>query len=249
MNLQIAVQLYTLREEMEKDFIGTLEKVAEVGYSGVEFAGYGGLKAAEMRKTLDRLGLEAAASHVSIENLKNDLDEVIKYNREIGNKYIVCPWNQYTSKNDYLLTADFFNEVGKKCSDEGLVFCYHNHAHEFEKYDGKYGLDIIYDNTNKNYVMAEIDVYWVKYAGIEPSEYLKKFIKRLPLIHLKDMEKEDKSFTEIGNGIIDFGEIIKIAKMNGTEWFIVEQDLCKRSPLESIKISFDNLKKIMKEEY
>lgn len=248
MSIPIALQLYTLREETQKDFIGTLEKVAEIGYEGVEFAGYGGLKASELRKTLDKLGLKAAGSHVGIELLKNNLEEVIDYNLEIGNKYIVCPWNEYKSREDYIETAKLFNKIGEKCREKGLEFCYHNHNHEFEIYDGEYGLDILYKNTDKDLVKAEIDAYWVTYAGVDPVEYLKKFSNRLPLIHLKDMDKEDRSFTEIGNGIINFKEVIKIAKENGVKWLIVEQDVCKRPPIESVKISFENLKKILEEE-
>jgi sugar phosphate isomerase/epimerase len=245
--LPIALQLYTVREESQKDFIGTLEKVAEMGYEGVEFAGYGGLKASELKKVLDRTGLKAAGSHVGIELLKKDLNGVLEYSLEIGNKYIVCPGVPYKSKEDYIEMAKFFNEVGERCKEKGLIFCYHNHAHEFEIYDGEYGLDILFKNTDKESVKAEIDVYWVKYAGVDPLEYLKKFSGRLPLIHLKDMDGKDRSNTEIGNGIIDFKKIVKVAEENGVEWLIVEQDECKRSPLESAKISLENLRRILKE--
>lgn len=249
MSIPVAVQLYTLREEASRDFAGTLERVAEIGYKGVEFAGYGNLTASKLKDTLEKLGLKAAGSHVGLDQLKDRLDEVIDYNLEIGNKYIVCPWNQYGSHNDYIETARLFNKIGEKCKEKGLQFCYHNHSHEFASYNGEHGLDILYRETDPELVMAEIDTYWVKYAGLDPAEYIKKYSGRTPLIHLKDMDNgEDRAFAEIGNGILDFNSIINAAQDSGAEWLIVEQDVCKRPAIESVKISFENLKRILKEE-
>lgn len=245
MNIPAALQLYTLRDETTKDFTGTLEKVAEIGYKGVEFAGFGGLAASQMKAVLDRLGLKAMGSHTGLDLLKNKLDEVIEYNLEIGNPYVICPWAKYETKEDYLEAAKFYNTVGEKCRNKGLQFCYHNHAFEFNTFDGEFGLDIIYRETDPELVKAEIDTYWVQYAGLNPAEYVKKYAGRCPLVHLKDMEAgEDKHFAEVGNGIMDIGAIAAAAKEGGAQWFIVEQDKCKRPALESVKMSFDNLKKM-----
>ncbi|HBM80254.1 MAG TPA: sugar phosphate isomerase/epimerase [Clostridiaceae bacterium] len=244
MNINLAVQLYSVRDEANRDFVGTLEKVAKIGYKGVEFAGYGGLTASQMKKHLDRLGLRVAGSHVGIDDLLNNLDDVIKYNIEIGNKYIVCPYASFKSKQDIIDLAQKLNRIGKKCKENGLQLCYHNHNHEFNVYDGETGLDIIYKETDPDLVKAEFDVYWIKYAGVDPVSYIHKHKDVCELIHLKDMAKEDKFYTEIGNGIIDFGPIIKESLNNGAKWFVVEQDECRRPPLESIKISYDNIKKM-----
>lgn len=244
MDLPVALELYTLRNELKDDFLGTLEKVAEIGYKGVEFAGYGGLSANELKKHLDRLGLVPTGSHVGIDLLKDKLDEVIEYSIEIGNKYIVCPWNKYETKDDFISTAKLLNDIGKKCKEKGLVLCYHNHNHEFQLFDGKYGLDLLYENTDSDLVKAEIDTYWVEYAGVNPVDYIRKYSGRLPLVHLKDMEKGTRDFAEIGNGTMNIKEIIEASKKAGAEWFIVEQDVCKRPPLESVKISFENIKKM-----
>jgi len=241
--VNISVQLYTLREETGRDFAGTLEKVAKIGYKGVEFAGYGGISAKEMRNYLDSFGLKATGSHVAFDILTRNLDEVIEYNLEIGNKYIICPWKEYKGREDYVKTAELLNEIGRKCKDNGLKFGYHNHADEFESFDGEYGLDIIYKNTDPQLVAAEIDTYWVYYAGVDPVDYIKKYTGRCPLVHLKDMEAgEGKDFAEVGSGIMDMKAIISAAKDAGCEWFIVEQDVCKKPALESVKISFENLK-------
>ncbi|MCX7842550.1 MAG: sugar phosphate isomerase/epimerase [Clostridia bacterium] len=246
MRMNVGVQLYTLRNETEKDFLGTLEKIADIGYEGVEFAGcYGGLKAHQIKDCLDRLGLKPAGSHVGIDLLRSDLDEVIEFSLEIGNKYIVCPWDRHDSWEGWHEAAKLYKAIGEKCNEKGLKFCYHNHSHEFKKYNDKYAIDIIFNETNPECVLAEIDTYWVQYAGINPKEYLRKFKGRMPLLHQKDMGAgEERATVEVGEGIMDIYGISAVAEEIGAEWLIVEQDDCSRPPLESIKISFENLKKM-----
>lgn len=249
MNKPIALQFYTVRDESSKDFIGTLEKVAEIGYQGIEFAGFGDLGAPELKKHLDRLGLKSVGNHTGMDLLQNNLDEVIEYNLVIGSKYIICPFLKPESKEEYLEAAEFFDMVGKKCSEKGLVFCYHNHAHEFTQYDGKYALDLMFENTDSKNMQAEIDTYWVHYAGIDPVEYVLKYSGRCPLVHIKDMKGsgDSRTFTEVGTGIIDIRGIVSAADKAGAEWLIVEQDRCEIPSLESAEISFGNLKKIVEE--
>jgi sugar phosphate isomerase/epimerase len=245
MSIPISIQLYTLRDETEKDFIGTLEKVAAIGYKGVEFAGYGGLSAVELKNSLDRLGLKASGSHVPADLLISSLEEVLEYNIAIGNKYIICPWDKFESKEELLEKAAFYSRVAERCREKGLQFCYHNHDHEFAKIDGEYILDTIFNETDPDLVQAELDMYWVSYAGVNTVEYLRKYSGRCPLVHFKDMEdSEDRIYTEVGNGILDFNSIAQIAEKGGAQWFVVELDNCKRPSLESVAISFENLKKM-----
>lgn len=245
MNIPISLQLYTVREEMNKDFIGTLKKVSQIGYKGVEFAGFGGFKASELKAVLQDLGLETAGAHIGLEELRNSLDDIISYNLELGNKYIVCPWAAYENKEQFIAMAKELDEIGKKLRDSGLILCYHNHNHEFTKYDGEYGLDILYKNTKPENLKAEVDTYWAAFAHENPVDYLKKYDGRTPLVHIKDMaDSEEREFTEIGNGTLDIKSIAEQAKKNGCEYLVVEQDVCKRPALESAKISFENLKKM-----
>ncbi|MFW6308684.1 MAG: sugar phosphate isomerase/epimerase family protein [bacterium] len=245
MNIPVALQLYTVREETEKDFKGTLSKVAEIGYKGVEFAGYGGLSASELKKLLDDLGLKAAGSHVPYPAIDSDLDRVIQYNLEIDNKYISIPYMEFEGKEEFIKTAEELNKAGEKCKEAGIQLCYHNHNQEFEVFDGTYGLDLLYQNSDAQNLQVEIDTFWAKYAGVDPVEYINKYSGRIPLVHLKDMEaNEEKDFAEVGEGIMDIESIAQAAEKAGAKWLIVEQDQCKRSPLESIEISFNNLKKM-----
>lgn len=245
MKISIALQLFTVRDETQKDFLGTLEKVAEMGYSGVEFAGFGNISSSEMDKTLKKLNLKAVGSHTIMDLLKNDLDEVIKYNLEIGNSFVVCPYDKYETKQEWLNAFDLYTEIGTKLKDRGLQFAYHNHSHEFEKYDDEYVLDMMYRSIDPELLKTEIDTCWAFYAGVDPAKYIGKYSGRCPIIHLKDLSKVDRDTTEVGEGIIDIKSIIKASKKAGTEWFVVEQDRCKRPTIESAKISIDNLKKMI----
>ncbi|MEJ6950442.1 sugar phosphate isomerase/epimerase family protein [Natronospora cellulosivora (SeqCode)] len=244
MALPIALQLYTVREETKNDFLATLEKVAELGYQGVEFAGFGDIDASVMKAHLDRLGLKAVGSHTAIDLLENELDDVINYNLTIGNSYITVPYAEYKSKEDFLSMAEKLNEWGNILKEKGLTLCYHNHDQEFEAFDGEYGLDLMYENVDSDLLKVELDIYWVKKAALDPVDYLSKYSQRTPLVHLKDMDAETGVFAEVGEGVIDIQAIIKQANKGAAEWLIVEQDICQRPALESIEISINNLKKM-----
>jgi sugar phosphate isomerase/epimerase len=248
MNKPIALQFYSVRDESSKDFIGTLEKVAEIGYEGIEFAGFGDLKASELKGHLDRLGLKAVGSHTPRELLQNNLDEVIEYHLEIGSKYIACPYFKADTRDGYLEVAKFFNKVGEECRKKGLVFCYHNHDFELTKFDGTYALDLLYENTDPENMQAEIDTYWVNFAGIDEAEYVLKYAGRCPLVHIKDRKARNSdrhAFTEVGTGIIDIKRLVLASEKAGAEWLIVEQDKSEMPSLKSVEISFNNLKKIV----
>ena len=133
--------------------------------------------------------------------------------------------------------------IGAKCKEAGLQLCYHNHSFEFEQVDGKYGLDILFDAADPELVQAEVDVYWVQHAGEDPAELIRRYLNRCPLLHMKDIaDDEEKSFAEVGEGILDFEAIIEASNVGGTQWYIVEQDRCKNPPLESIATSLKNLR-------
>lgn len=246
-HIPIALQMYTLRNETEKDFIGTLKKVADIGYEGVEFAGYGGLQASELKTVLNDLGLKAASSHVSIDELEKNLISVIEYQHAIGNKHIVCPYlpEDRRSEQDYRDLVSILNSVGETCHKEGLSFAYHNHDFElFPMSDGQKPLELLLEETNHDWVKAEFDVFWLTKAGEDPVQWLEKYKGRTPLVHLKDMTTdEEKFFAELGTGGVDLQSVLKQGEASNVEWWIVEQDQSRRSPLESIEISFEYLTK------
>lgn len=246
MSLPIGLQLYSIKDETEKDFVGALRKVAEIGYDGVEFAGYGGLSSKALKELLDELKLKACGSHVSLELLTNNIDEVISYNLEIGNQYIICPWSEFSNIENIKEIIGKLKLAGEKCRARDLKLGYHNHDNEFKLFDGQYGLDLLLGEMGKEDLFAELDTYWVQYAGLDPTEYINKHAGRFELLHIKDMQILDdrKESTEVGNGVMDFQPIIEAGKKQGTKWLIVEQEYFTMPPIESVKICYENLKKM-----
>lgn len=246
-NVPIALQLYTVRDETAKDFAGTVRKVAEMGYAGVEFAGTGGLEAVEMRDLLAETGLRPAGSHVALAAMEDDLDAVIAYNQAIGNTFVGVPAlpGEMRNPSGFHSVAAKMNEIGAKFRDAGLRLYYHNHAFEFDVMGDERGWDILIAETDPDLVNLEIDVYWVAFACEDPAELLRRHAGRFPLVHLKDMVGEgvSRTWAEVGEGIIDFRPIFRDSEAQGVEWYIVEQDRCARPTLESARMSIENLKK------
>lgn len=247
---RIGLQLYSIKELTEKDFFGTLSKVAKIGYDGVEFAGFFDTPASELKKVLDDSGIVPCGSHTGIDVLKEDLNKVLDYNLEIKNPYIICPGlpeHMRDSYDAYMRTADEFNEIGQRCKDQGIQFGYHNHDIEFEEFKGQRGLDILLSNTDTDLVHMELDTFWVEYTGLKSVDFMKKYPKQhSSFIHIKDMKDWDNKInTEIGSGVMDFIEITNLAKKLGTKWYIVEQEEFDIPQLESIEKSLNYLRNIL----
>jgi len=247
--IPVGMQMYTLREACADDFTGTLTAVAKMGYAGVEMAGTYGMSGKEVGKLLDDLGLGRAGAHMGIDAFGEKFDESVADLKDMGTSFVTIPGlpGEMTESGEaWKATAAKLDEIGAKLKAEGIQLSYHNHNHEFKTYDGTYGLDILYGNTSPDNLHAEIDTYWVQFADVDPVEYLKKVSNRLSLVHIKDMKVEDgkKDFTEIGNGILDWENIFKVSEDAGAKWLIVEQDTCPGPPLESARISIENLKKM-----
>jgi len=230
-----ALQLYSVRDETEKNFIGTLEKLGKngMGYTGVEFAGFGEIDAEKMKQILAENDLKPISSHVAIDRLLNNLDEEIAYHKAIGAEYIVCPWADMETKPDVLELAKKLTPVAEKVKAAGLKFGYHNHAHEFIVDDGEYLLDILFDNLPEGTVM-ELDIYWSEYADVDSLAYMEKHKDRLEILHVKQIG-ENKSNVEIDKGLIDFADVIKKAKVLGVKHFILEQEEYEVSSMASVE--------------
>lgn len=183
MKAKIALQLWSVKEACEDDFFGTLEKVAEMGYDGVEFAGYYGKSASEIKAKLAELGLEVAGSHISKEQLEEDLENVILFERELGNEYIICPYADFKTKQEWLTFSEKLREITKTVQQAGMHFGYHNHAHELDKLDN----EIILDNLLKNVpeMVAELDTYWIEYAGIGVIPFIENIVTGYHLFILR----------------------------------------------------------------
>ena len=239
---KFAVQLYTVRDVTESGFKETLEKLAGMGYTGVEFAGYGGLSADEMKDVLTANKLDSIGAHIRLDRLTKNLDEEIEYHKILGTEYLICPYSDIKIKADAVELAGVLKPVIKKINDAGLKFAYHNHAHEFHKCCGDYLLDSLFANLPEEASM-ELDVFWVCHAGVEPLAYMEKHRDRLKLIHVKQIDK-DKRCVDLDQGKIDYRELICKAKALGAEHFILEQEEFAVSSMVSVKNDIDYIMKM-----
>ncbi|SDX88256.1 Sugar phosphate isomerase/epimerase [Paenibacillus sp. CF384] len=242
----VGLQLYTLRDQTEKDFIGTIRKVAEMGYKAVEFAGYFNTPAKELKALLDELNLQAPSAHVGLnfgepEKIKADLAKQIEYAKEIGLQYIVTPWAplpENPTAEDVSKLADILAAAGKQVSEAGLIYGYHNHDFEFKLVDGKPIMDLLLEKVPAEYLIAEFDFGWVHMGGQNPVEYANRYAGRLPLAHFKDFG-QGRSDTEVGKGIVNLKGVLDVAEQSGIKYIFVEQEQFVSSSLESAKISLD----------
>jgi sugar phosphate isomerase/epimerase len=242
----LAVQLYTLRNEVAKDYIGTLRAVAELGYGAVELVTLGDFHAEALRAELDTFGLRVAGMHVLFEQLEQQLDAVLSDAKALGAPYIVCPWvpeQHRRSEESFRALAKLLGRIGQVCSTQGIPLCYHHHHYELQPFGSTNGLEILFDETDPQSLHAEIDVYWAAFAGVDPVALIRRMAGRVPLVHLKDMAGDAaRSFAEVGAGSLDFPAILAACREAGVEWYIVEQDDCARPPLASVGMSLSYLR-------
>ncbi|GAC1425102.1 MAG: sugar phosphate isomerase/epimerase [Chitinophagaceae bacterium] len=260
----IGLQLYTVRDAMQHDPSGTLSKVAQIGYTAVEGATYTGTQKfygmdaksfADLLKQNNliipsahyRLGLEKANGMDVKGTLLHDWDKAVEDAAAIGIKYMVCAYLSAEERggiDHYKQLADQFNKAAETCKKAGIQFCYHNHDFEFAEQEGQLPYNILINNTDKDLVKMELDLYWVYKAKLDPVDLFNQHPGRFPLWHVKDMDRApEHTFAEVGSGIIDFKKIFAAAKKAGMKYFFVEQDKCPGSPFDSIAKSYAYIKK------
>jgi sugar phosphate isomerase/epimerase len=238
------LQLYTLRDDMPKDPKGVLTKVASYGYKQIEsFEGekgiYWGMSNSEFKKLMDDLGMTIVASHCDI---NKDFERKAAEAAAIGMKYLICPWlGPQKSIDDFKRHAETFNQRGEVCKKNGIRFAYHNHDYGFLPLEGQLPQDVLMQNTDKDLVDYEMDIYWVVTAGQDPNAWFAKYPNRFKLAHVKDRRKgasaTDKNASVVlGTGSIDFPSILKAGSKKGLEHFIVEQEAYEgTTPLKAVE--------------
>ena len=247
---KIALQLYTLRDKMTtaEEIAKTLEAVGKIGYKNVEACGWDLVGAAEFRRICDANGLSVCSTHCGFEAMQNDLPKVIEEHQIVGAKFAGIgglPGEYRESAATFANFAKLASEVGQKLQEVGMAFSYHNHSFELAKYDGKTALDIMIENSCAKCFKNELDLYWIQHGGGSPVAWINKLGSRVPLTHWKDMAITpgmQQEFAEVGEGNLDWPGIIAACVANNVEYYIVEQDVCQRDSLESVKISYDNMR-------
>ena len=240
--LPIGIQLYTVREQLQGDFEGTLKALADLGYAGVEFAGnYGGKSPQELSGFISGLGLVCCGLHASLDDILEVGSDAYTYAAALDSPYLTTSLCGEVEK-DWLGTIDRVAAAGAVATSVGRTFTYHNHAQEFEEVNGRCALDLLYESTDAGNVKAELDTFWIMKGGADPVGYIRKFPGRVPQVHLKDMSPDDGTFTELGTGLMDLPGVFSVAGQVGAAWIIYEQDTCKGDPLDSARVSLDNLR-------
>ncbi len=266
--LPIAIQLYTVRDQAAADFEGTLRAIKKMGYEGVEFAGLHGHSAAEIKALCAEIGLTPISAHVPYYDMIADPEGVLKTYAEIGCKYVAIPYLTPECRpgtDGFAGVVENAAMLGKVANSLGMTLLYHNHDFEFDKIDGKYALEVLYDTVPAELLKTELDTCWVRVGGEEPAAYVRKYTGRAPVVHLKDyaggksdhmyeligIASEDKApeekpfeFRPVGFGVQDMPAIVRAAEDAGAAWVVVEQDQPSMglSPLECAKKSIEYLR-------
>ena len=220
-NIPIALQLYSVRDDAARDLPHVLEAVAKMGYAGVEFAGYYGHSAQDVRKLLDDNGLQCAGGHIGIDTLQGEaLPATVEFQQTLGNKHLIVPGlpAQYTeSKAAWLRTAHTMNDIAERLRPHGMRTGYHNHHTEFHPMDGELPWDIFFGNTNPEVIM-QFDTGNARHGGAEASPFLKRYPGRAITVHLKEYSAtNDKAL--IGEGEVPWPEIFTLCEgVGATEW-------------------------------
>lgn len=259
----IGIQLYSLRDQIQRDVRSVIEKVAYAGYKEVETYGYSGeshfwgVKASEFNEILNNNGLKSPSGHydfnqilsktTSVDEMQAMLDQYIDTALKIGQKYLIIPSLERSIRStpdDYKYLSEKMNRIGEELIKSKLQLGYHNHNFEFEGGSGQTGYQILLAETEEQNVKMELDLYWVVRSGVDPIQLIKENPGRFVLWHVKDMDHSNPALnTEIGKGSIDYKEIFRMARRSGLEYIFMEQENFMIDPYDSIAESFDYIKK------
>jgi sugar phosphate isomerase/epimerase len=273
-SFKVALQLYSIRQDMSVDVEATLKKVKEIGYDYVEFAGYFDTPADKMRELLDKYSLTAVSVHQGYDVFLTDEKASVEYLKTIGVKYCAIPWmgkDKHAGTALYDNTIKEITQVAKALKDADIQLLYHNHDFEFDTFEDKFLLDWLYESIPSELLKTEIDTCWVRYAGYDPTAYIRKYAGRSPVVHLKDFttsnfnagpvydlidnsgkasrpasrEEAGFQFKPVGYGIQDMPAILAAAEDAGAEIVVVEQDQSlDRPPMDAAKLSREYLRSL-----
>lgn len=257
----VGIQMYTLRDAMTADALGSLKKLSDLGYKNLELANYSngkfyGFAPKEFKKIVKDLGMTILSSHTQVEAAGITVDNAKKMaddHAELGVKYCVQPWVNEPDRNieSYKKMVGDWNQVGKIMKEVGIQFGYHNHNFEFKKVNGLIPYyDIFMKEMDADLITMELDLFWATKAGQDPVEMFKKYPGRFQLFHLKDMHTKQDPFFDVikddvcsvGAGIIDFKTILASKKIAGMKhWFVEDDNQGNGKTFEELEISINNL--------
>lgn len=223
----IGIQLYTVRDLMNQDPIGTLKHLAAIGFTHLEsYQGekgiFFGLKPAQFTQVASDLGMRLFASHF---NLGKTAEATIQQAAEAGLIYLLVPYNELTSLDSAKRAVEEYSRLGELCQKQGVQFGYHNHGYDFETFEGVVPYELFLQQIDSKLMVMELELYWFARMNVDPLTYIQKYPGRFPLWHIKDMDKSNRTWnTEVGKGSIDYGRLMAHAKTAGLQYALFEQD-------------------------
>ena len=240
----IGLQLYSVRDRMDRDLEGTIAAVAAIGYREVELAGLHGRTPRAMRALLDAHGLAAPSSHISLDDIRGDWAATLDGAATLGQRFIVCPWidERERTADGYRRVAHEFNRAAEAARAHGIQFAYHNHDFEFTPLGGALPYDLLLAECDRALVQMELDIYWIVKGGQDPLAYFARDPGRFPMIHAKDMAR-DGSMVDVGAGTIDWRAIFAHGREAGLVHTFVEHD-DPPHPIADVRASFDYLRRL-----
>jgi sugar phosphate isomerase/epimerase len=261
LNLPLALQLYSVRDLLPKDYAGTLKEIGALGYKEVESAGYFNQTAVEVKTAMSDAGLTLVGAHHSSDDLHRSLAQILSFSHELGISYIVCssPGHKNPADkanptlDDWRWNADEFNVFGEKVNAAGMRFGYHNHILEFKETDGVIPYVELLRLTDPSKVTMELDCGWVVVGGGNPIEYLRNYPTRITMLHVKDFKRpatppsntNRPAVAELGQGTIDYAPILEeAAKSGNVKHCFAEQEAFNVPWIQSLKIDADYLRKL-----
>jgi len=251
-NKSIAAQLYTVRDALKtpEEIAVSLRMVKQIGYDAVQVSGLGPIEPTRLQEITDELELRICATHISYDKLLHDLPDVIRTHQLWHCDYVglgMLPEPYRTSRAGYEAFIAEFSEVGRRLEDNGLHLVYHNHDIEFERFDGVTGMDLLLAGASPDTYSLELDTYWVQAGGANPIEWIGKAAGHLKVIHLKDMAIAERKqvFAELGEGNLNWPPLLQACRDSGVQWYVVEQDTCRRDPFDSLAMSLAYLSNLL----
>ena len=267
LGLPLGLQLYSVREQLAKDYEGTLKQVASLGFKEVEAAGFYGHTPQQVQSSMQQAGLHCVSAHYSYDDLNPRLAETIAFNHQLGSHYIICAFPgfkdparvqgksfaervQSFTLDDYRWNAEQFNRIGAEVKKAGMQFGYHNHTMEFHRQQGVVPFDEMIRLTDPALVTFEMDAGWVTVGGGDPAAYLRRYPTRISMMHIKDFKHTDKPASvsapppsaELGTGTVDFRSIFAAANQPDIKHLFVEQEEFDMPWLDALRIDADYMK-------
>lgn len=268
LGLPLGLQLYSVREQLPRDYAGTLKQIAALGYREVEAAGFFNHSPAQVLQAMHGAGLKCVSAHYSFHDLQQQFDAILAFGKAMGLSYIICSFpgikNPARLKDtsfrtqvlsftpeDWRWNAEQFNQMGAKVKAAGMQFGYHNHTMEFHEQAGIVPYEELMRLTDPATVTMEMDCGWVIVGGGNPIEYLRRYPTRISMLHVKDFKRTNHPASvvdpppaaELGQGIIDYGPIFKAAAKAGhIRHYFVEQEAFDMPPMQALKIDAEYMR-------